>query len=141
MSLKKKTIDLEYWEALKDYDSKEVANFMELNFEDALATFRAKDDLYGGSWQKSGLNGAYCNVERKIDRFTNIYKSGKILKQLQASDGGEAIWDTIGDLVNYLIMFKFLLMKKNQERLLKVFPQDANVIRFAEENTTEEDFT
>lgn len=71
-----------------------------------VATIRAKDAEYGGSWHKRGGGGAFFMLARKWDRIANqLEKVNGDLKEALAKDQREeGILDDINDLRCYLLL-------------------------------------
>lgn len=124
MQKKDLVITADLLESLKDYDTEEVAQFMEKLFPAMIALFRNKDKNYGGSWQNKGIFSAHSNFERKIDRINTQFYNGTITEKTN-----ENISDTFIDNSIYSMMYLFFLARKLPE-------VKAEVEKFIVEKTT-----
>lgn len=70
-----------------------------------VATLRAKDADYGGSWHRRGGQGAFMMLARKWDRIEKAFNNyGGLKAALSADARAEGIIDDINDLRCYLLL-------------------------------------
>lgn len=106
MKKKDLLIKAEMVQPIPDYDTKEVAEFIEKLSRAGKKLFIDKDTDYDGSWQNRGLFSVQANFERKVDRINSQFYN-----QVMVGESNENISDTLIDLSMYSFMYLFYLYK------------------------------
>ncbi len=90
----------------------------EVQAED-ITVLQQKEEAYGDSWIKRGLNGAYFVIVRKIDRIENQMKNCNydLHTALKRYGGNDGILDDINDLSRYLLLLRAELAVVNEDQI------------------------
>ncbi len=95
-------------EPLPDYETEDVAEFMEKIAEAMFKLFKEKDKDYDGSWQGRGLFSVQSNFERKVDRI-----NAQFHKNVMTEGKGENIADTLIDASVYTLMYLYYMYNRD----------------------------